>query len=277
MSDVYLWLLPAVFVVAALYASVGHGGGSGYLALLALTGVVDPSSMSTTALLLNVVVAGIGSWTFARGGHLRWAVTWPFIAASIPLAFVGGLIDVDAVVYGALLAISLGAAAMRIAYTARAEGADEVVTSPLAADESTSRGGVATMQAPTRLATRAPRLRVAVPTGGAIGLVSGIVGVGGGIFLSPIMLLGRWGTARQIAATSAVFVLVNSIAGLVGRAVFGTLAVDGLAPLLLAATLGGVLGAHLGAHHVDGVRLRYALAAVLAVAAVKSLLLVVPA
>ncbi|MCB0878670.1 MAG: sulfite exporter TauE/SafE family protein [Thermoleophilia bacterium] len=277
MNDVYLWLLPAVFVVAALYASVGHGGGSGYLALLALTGVVDPASMSTTALLLNVVVAGIGTWTFARGGHLRWSVTWPFIVASIPLAFVGGLVDVDPVVYGALLAISLGAAALRIAQTARVHGADDVVLSSLASEVSTSRGGVATLRAPTRLEARPLRLRVAVPTGGAIGLVSGIVGVGGGIFLSPIMLLRRWGTARQIAATSAVFVLVNSFAGLIGRAASGSLAVDGLAPLLLAATAGGVIGARLGAHHVDGVRLRYALAAVLAIAAVKSLLLVVPA
>ncbi len=277
MNDVYLWLLPAVFVVAALYASVGHGGGSGYLALLALTGVVDPASMSTTALLLNVVVAGIGTWTFARGGHLRWSVTWPFIVASIPLAFVGGLVVVDPVVYGALLAISLGAAALRIAQTARAHAADEVDALPIAVAASSSRGGVATMQAPTRRAARPPRLRVAIPTGGAIGLVSGIVGVGGGIFLSPIMMLGRWGTARQVAATSAVFVLVNSIAGLIGRAASGSLAVDGLAPLLLAATVGGVIGARLGAHHVDGVRLRYALAAVLAVAAVKSLLLVVPA
>jgi uncharacterized membrane protein YfcA len=277
MSDVYLWLLPAVFVVAALYASVGHGGGSGYLALLALAGVVDPTSMSTTALLLNVVVAGIGTWTFARGGHLRWTLTWPFIAASIPLAFVGGIIEVEPVVYGALLAISLGAAALRIAQTAGVHAADEIAASAVAFEAPTSRERVATMQAPTKLAVRPPRLRVAVPTGGVIGLVSGIVGVGGGIFLSPIMLLGRWGTARQVAATSAVFVLVNSIAGLIGRAASGTLAVDGLAPLLLAATLGGVLGARLGAHHVDGVRLRYALAAVLAVAAVKSLLLVVPA
>jgi len=277
MSDVYLWLLPAMFVVAALYASVGHGGGSGYLALLALTGVIDSASMSTTALLLNVVVAGIGTWTFTRGGHLRWSVTWPFIVASIPLAFVGGLVDVDPVVYGALLAISLSAAALRIAQTARAHGADEVVLPSLAGDVSTSRGGVATLRASTRLAARPPRLRVAVPTGGAIGLVSGIVGVGGGIFLSPIMMLGRWGTARQVAATSAVFVLVNSIAGLIGRTASGSLSVDGFAPLLLAATAGGVIGARLGAHHVDGVHLRYALAAVLAVAAAKSLLLVVSA
>lgn len=153
MSDTYLWLLPAVFVVAALYASVGHGGGSGYLALLA---------------------------------------------------------------------VSLGAAAVRIAQTARAHAADEVeAETQLAAAASTSHGGVATIQAPTRLDARAPRLRVAIPTGGAIGLVSGIVGVGGvggGIFLSPIRMLGRWGTARQVAVTSAVFVLVNSIAGLVGRA-----------------------------------------------------------
>jgi len=277
MSDAYLWLLPAVFVVAALYASVGHGGGSGYLALLALTGVVDPASMSTTALLLNVVVAGIGTWTFTRGGYLHWSITWPFIVASIPLAFIGGLADVDPVLYGALLAVSLGAAAVRIAQTARAHAADEVDALPIAVAASSSRGGVATMQAPTRRAARPPRLRVAIPTGGAIGLVSGIVGVGGGIFLSPIMMLGRWGTARQVAATSAVFVLVNSIAGLVGRAASGTLAVDGLAPLLLTATAGGVVGAHLGAHHVDGVRLRYALAVVLVVAAAKSLLLVVSA
>lgn len=136
---------------------------------------------------------------------------------------------------------------------------------------------VATMQAPTSLDPRPPGLRVAVPTGGAIGLVSGIVGVGGGIFLSPIMMLGRWGTARHVAATAAVFVLVNSIAGLVGRATSGSLSVDGLAPLLLAATAGGVIGARLGAHHVDGARLRYALAAVLAVAAAKSLLVVASA
>jgi uncharacterized membrane protein YfcA len=118
-------------------------------------------------------------------------------------------------------------------------------------------------------------MSVALPTGGAIGLVSGIVGVGGGIFLSPIMMLRRWGTARQIAATSAIFVLVNSLAGLAGRAMNGSLAIDGLLPFIIAAAIGGAVGSRLGAKHIDGVWLRYALAVVLLIAAVKSLLLVV--
>jgi len=237
------WLVPAFFVIALLYASVGHGGASGYLAALSFI-AVRLDEMATTALTLNVVVATMALISFKRAGHFDGRLAWPFLAASVPAAFVGGLVPMPVRLYQILLAIALGVAAVRLAMNLRGREEDHTVR---------------------------PTLALALPVGGGIGWLSGAVGVGGGIFLSPLLLLLRWATPKQTAAASAAFILVNSTAGLVGRAARSGLAYGTLWPLLMAASIGGLIGAHLGANHFSGKALKRLLAVVLLIAAAKLL------
>jgi uncharacterized membrane protein YfcA len=237
------WLIPSFFLVAMLYASVGHGGASGYLAILALVpGGLLPDQMATTALTLNLLVAGIGLLVFVRAGHFLGRLTWPFIIASTPAAFLGGLTPVPVRVYGLLLAVSLAVAAWRLLMSVGRREVDAI---------------------------KAPALAVALPAGGGIGWLSGVVGVGGGIFLSPLMLLLRWASPKQAAASSACFILVNSASGLVGRFARGAIEYGTLWPLLIAAFTGGLIGSRLGANHFSGSLLKRLLAVVLVVASVK--------
>jgi hypothetical protein len=244
MDGLPIWAPILIFVVAVLYSSVGHGGASGYLAVLALL-ATPRAEMATTALVLNILVAGIACISFYRSKHFSLALTWPFILLSIPGALLGGAIDVPESTYSLLLAVALIVAAVRLSG----------LLNPLLRDE--------------RL--RPVRLPVALPLGGAIGLLSGIVGIGGGIFLSPVMLLARWANAKQVAATSAFFIVVNSIAGL-GSRVISHNADFGISPVLpLAALAGGLLGSSLGARAFSSLALRRVLAVVLMTAAVKLL------
>ena len=238
------WLIPTFFVIALLYASVGHGGASGYLAALSFI-AVRPDAMATTALTLNVVVAALALISFQRAGHFDGRLAWPFLAASVPAAFVGGVAPVPVRLYQVLLAIALAVAAIRLAVNLRGREEDRAVR---------------------------PSLALALPAGGGIGWFSGVVGVGGGIFLGPLLLLCRWASPKQTAAASAAFILVNSAAGLGGRAVRSGLEYTTLWPLLAAALLGGWVGAHLGANHFSGQAIKRVLAAVLLVAAAKLLI-----
>ncbi len=235
-----LWALVAF--AAAVYASVGHGGASAYLAILSLYGVA-PAEMSTSALLLNILVAGVALVTYARAGHLSARLTWPFIAGSLPAAYLGGLLHVSPRVYELLLGIALLAAAIRLWWTPR--------------------------QRQEPLAKMLP-WTVALPVGAGIGVLSGVVGVGGGIFLSPVMILAGWAGAKQTAATSAVFIVVNSIAGLAGRAARGALVLGHLPTLVAVAFLGGIVGARLGAHRLLPLHLRRVLAVLLIFVAIKT-------
>lgn len=245
-SLIQTWLLASlVFLVAALYSSVGHGGASGYLAILSLF-AVPPAQMATTALTLNVLVAGIAAISYVRAGHFSLRLFWPFAVTSIPLAFAGGLLTVSDPLYYFLLAVALMVAAIRLFLSlASAKDAEEVRQMPFA---------------------------VALPVGGSIGLLSGIVGVGGGIFLSPVMLLLKWATAKQTAATAAVFILVNSLAGLGARVVRSDLYLLPAILPLAAAFTGGLLGSYWGAKRFSSLSLRRALALVLAFAAIKLIL-----
>jgi uncharacterized membrane protein YfcA len=236
-----LTLVVLIFLVALLYASVGHGGASGYLAAMALVDGSSPVAMSSSALLLNVVVAGTGWMTFWRAGHGSWSLLWPFVVSSVPAALIGGWLPISTQTYRWLLGVCLLVAAVRLCLP------------PLRDDEHAV----------------GPRLAVAFPVGGAIGLISGIVGVGGGIFLSPLMVLLRWADVKRTAAVSAAFIVVNSLAGLAGRMVAGRLMIGSLALLVLAALTGGLVGSRLGANHFSGVWMRRLLAAVLIVAAGK--------
>lgn len=238
------WLLiPGCFVVALLYASVGHGGASGYLALLSLVpAALEPAQMATTALTLNVLVAGTAMIAFLRAGHFSPRLTWPFVVASVPTAFLGGLTQVSVRAYAVLLAASLAVAAVRLLIPRPRDHQDAV-------------------KRPTRF--------IALLIGGAIGWLSGVVGVGGGIFLSPLLLLRRWADPKQTAASSACFILVNSLTGLSGRLARHAVQYGTFWPLLCAAFLGGLIGSRLGANHFSGRMLKQLLAVVLLVASVK--------
>ncbi|MBI5060395.1 sulfite exporter TauE/SafE family protein [candidate division KSB1 bacterium] len=232
-----------VLVVAALYSSVGHGGASGYLAVLALFSVA-PAQMAGTALVLNIAVSALALFAFARSGHFNPRLTLPIIAVSVPLAFLGGLAQLPDPLYQRLLAFALVVAAIRIAMNVAAGD-----------------------QAPT---LRPVNLTVALPASAGIGLLSGMIGIGGGIFLSPLLILTRWATAKQSAATAAAFIFVNSNAGLVGRIVTHRLELMDSPWPIFAAVVGGIVGSRIGATQYSILTLRRVLAVVLLIAAAKA-------
>jgi len=237
-------LIALVFLVAAAYSSVGHGGASGYLAVLSFFGLA-PAAMAPSALLLNLLVAGLSFATYWRAGHFVFRLLWPFLLASIPCAFLGGLMGISARLYMLLLAGALGFAAFRL-----------WVFSPAREEE---------------YFVKPPNLGVALPTGAGIGFVSGLVGVGGGIFLSPLVILCRWADAKRTAAASAAFIWLNSAAGLYGHISRSQPDWWGMVWLAAAAFAGGLVGARLGAQRFTGRWLRRILGAVLLLAALKLL------
>ncbi len=242
MDAATLTLIAAVALIALLYSSVGHAGASGYLAAMALLAIA-PASMRPTALVLNVVVAAIGTRTFVRAGHFDRSLFVPLAAASVPCAYIGGRLTLPDASYELLVgAVLLVAAARLLLTTARSD------------DE-----------------PRIPHWPLLAACGAGIGLLSGLTGVGGGILLSPVLLLARWADARRTAAVSAAFILVNSLAGLSGR--IGSLheLLPATPALALAAAIGGTLGSRWGARGADQLQIRRLLAVVVASAAVKML------
>lgn len=248
-----MWLiLVGLFVVAALYSSVGHGGGSGYLAILSLTSFAATESawLRQYAWSLNLVVAAMAFWHYRKMGYHEWELTLPFVVASVPLAALGGYMSVEGSVYDFLLGLALLIAAWRLL-----EGNLDVEE------------------------IKAPEPGKAALVGGGIGLVSGVVGIGGGIFLSPVVMLSGWATAKQTAATAALFIWVNSFAGLLGAGASGQVDLDLglLAPFGVVVLLGGVIGSKYGSEVSSQSGVRGLLVIVLCIAAMRRLLMVVGA
>jgi len=235
-------ILAVLFLVAALlYASVGHAGASAYLAAMALLGTA-PDVMRPTALVLNLFVATIVVVRFSRAGHLPWRSLLPLVAGSIPTAFIGGTIDLPGEVYRPLVAIVLLAGAWRLA-TARAT------------DDGDDRRGVPVV--------------AGIAAGAGIGLLAGLTGTGGGIFLTPLLVLAAWTGTRDAAGLSGAFILANSIAGLAGL-LTGGFHLPGALPLwIVAVVVGGLIGSWLGATRLSIFNLRRALSFVLVLAAAK--------
>lgn len=241
MDAVVLFYL-LLFVVAFLYASVGHGGASGYLALMALFSVA-PAVMKPTALLLNLFVSLTAFVQFYRGGHFRWRVFWPFAVASIPLAFVGGLVTVDAAVYKKILGVLLLLPIVRFFFFSN-----------------------------TRVeAQKKNNLFLSLLIGGVIGFLSGLIGIGGGVLLSPVLLLLRWADQKQTAAISALFIFVNSLAGLAGQLKTGIRLTPDMFLYVVIAFVGGLCGAYFGALRFRQAILKNVLATVLLLAVYKLL------
>jgi uncharacterized protein len=237
-------LTVCLFLAAALFSSVGNAGASGYLAAMSLFGL-PTEEMRPAALALNIIAASIGTARFLRAGCFSWRIFfWPFALASIPAAFVSGLYDVPGTVFRPLVACALLIATVGMVAKTRPANA------------------------------RTPSFFVSLFCGGIIGLLSGLSGTGGGIFLSPLLLLAGWADPRQAAGISAAFVLLNSTVSLAG-----VLIENGRLPTpsplwLLAVAVGAIVGSELGSRRLGGTALRWSLAAVMAVAAAK--LLVAP-
>lgn len=229
---------------AVLYSSVGHGGASAYLAIMALA-AIEPTVMRPTALVLNIVVAGLVTARFARAGQLPVRQLAPFLLGSVPLAFIGGSIVLPATFYKVLVGMILLVAAVRFWMTA--DRRDEVA-------------GIAVGWLP------------AAGVGGAVGLLAGLTGTGGGIFLTPLVLLVGWAPPRGAAALSAGFVLVNSIAGLSGNLAAVGFVPPELALWLPAVVVGALIGSELGVRRFSPVAIRRSLAVVLVVAGLKLIL-----
>jgi uncharacterized membrane protein YfcA len=233
-----------IFIAALLYSSVGHGGASGYLAAMALFDLA-PDVMKPTALVLNLFVTCVGTVRYARAGCFSWNIFWPFAVLSIPFAFLGGMWKLPAGTYKIILGLVLLFAAWRLAMKQSAHAA----------------------------ATQKPIvLPAALALGAAIGLLSGLTGVGGGIFLSPLLLLLGWAEMRKTAGVSAAFILANSAAGLLGHVESVRSLPHEIIWWAPAALIGGVLGAELGSRRLTPLTMRRMLAAVLVVAGLKMLL-----
>lgn len=227
------------FAVAVLYSAVGHGGASGYLAAMALAGMA-PAEMKPTALALNVLVAGLGTARYLRAGLFDWRVFWPCAVGSIPFAFLGGATLTADVTYKRILAVVLVLVAVAL-------------VTPIAKE----RGG------------RAMPIWIGIAVGIIIGFVSGLIGVGGGIFLSPIIILSGWASTRKTSGISALFILVNSVAGLAGNLASLQDLPNSLPWLAVAAFAGGLVGTELGTRRLAPQWLKMLLSVVLVIAAFK--------
>jgi uncharacterized protein len=231
-----------LFIVALLYASVGHGGASGYLALMALYGFA-PDVMKPTALILNLFVSLSSFLLFYKGGHFKWKIFLPFIITSIPLSFLGGAISLDALVYKKILGILLLIPVTRFFLYPNIDDKD----------------------------LKSPQIALSLLVGGVIGFLSGLIGIGGGILLSPFLLMAKWTNQKQTAAISAVFIFVNSLAGLAGQISKGFSADLQIVNLIVVAFVGGLLGAWMGSLRLNQQVLKITLAIVLLLASIKLL------
>lgn len=246
MNDAILWLLvPLVFLVAAAYAAVGLGGGSGYLAVMTLAGL-PALKMTPTALLLNLVVTGAALLRFGMAGRLRWRLLLPFLLPALPAAFAGAWISADRRIFLTILALTLTGAACSMLF------------------HTPSNGLSATCPSSTRL------LLTAIPAGLAIGFLSGFLGIGGGVFLGPLILLLGWAGPRETAALNSAIVLSLSAAGLTAHGLRGNLEATFTLPLAAAALLGGLAGATLTERALSPRAFRRWFAVILLAAALKA-------
>ncbi|MBP6335101.1 MAG: sulfite exporter TauE/SafE family protein [Bacteroidia bacterium] len=241
-EQVWIILIPSLFIIAFFYSSVGHGGASGYLALMALAGF-QQDVMKPTALVLNILVSLIAFIQFYRAGYFKWKLFLPFAIASIPAAFIGGMISVDPMIYKKILGCLLIFPILRL-FGLFGKEPDQL-----------------------KKANQVGSLFI----GAAIGLISGMIGIGGGILLSPLILVLHWGRMKETAAASSLFIFVNSISGFAGQLATGVRLDERMMLLIVVAVLGGLAGSYYGVNKFNSLFLRRILAIVLFVASIKLL------
>jgi uncharacterized membrane protein YfcA len=241
-AEALLLLTAGVFVIALLYSSVGHAGASGYIAVMSLLSLA-PAEIKPIALALNILVASIGSFQFWRAGHFSWSLFWPFAILAVPFAFLGGYLDLPTQVFKVIVGVVLLLSAAQFLLQPPADGEPRPPAKPLA-----------------------------VGVGAGLGLLSGLTGTGGGIFLTPLLIFLRWAKTKTAAATSALFILLNSIAGLLGNfSATQSFPKFGVS-LLVAAAIGGLVGSHLGSRRLAPTAIKRLLAVVLVIAGLKLIL-----
>ena len=232
-----------MFIAAALYSSVGHAGASGYLAIMALFGFA-PAEMKPTALALNIFVALISTFRFYKAGFFSWKLFIPFAIASIPFAFIGGRMDLHVEAYRMIVGLVLFFAAWRLI---------DSVKNPASVHD--------------------PSFLLCLLIGAGLGFLSGLIGVGGGIFLTPLLLLMNWSETKKASGISAAFILVNSISGLAGNWKNIDLITPSILPYAIAVIAGGLAGTYFGIRKFDTETLRKVLAIVLIIAGIKLILI----
>jgi len=229
----------AIFITSILYSSVGHGGASGYLAVMALF-AVNPIFMRASALTLNMFVAGISFYHFYQGGYFRFKLLLPFITLSIPMSFIGAKVDVDPRTYKIILGVFLLIAVIRMLFFNKSEKETKTVNIPLA-----------------------------LVFGAVLGFFSGMIGIGGGIILSPILLLMGWASIKETAAISAIFIFLNSASGILGILTKGFEPISSIYILIVIGIIGSMIGSRLGQKKIPSVHLMYVLSFVLLFASFK--------
>lgn len=236
-----LAIVVALMLTAFLYSSVGHGGASGYLALMALF-AIETAVMRSSALTMNLFVAGISFISFYRGGHFKWNIFFPFAAASVPMAFLGAQTTINPTLYKIILGIFLLIAVARM------------------------------LIRPNKEFEQSKNLAIipALLIGAFLGFFSGMIGIGGGIILSPVLLVFHWANVKEAAGISALFILVNSLSGLIGLGLADNIAYPSYFPLWIPAVIiGGLMGGYSGSFKYSPAGLRYVLAGVLLMASFK--------
>ena len=241
-NDLILTVL--IFAFAVLYSSVGHAGATGYQAAMAIMGVAPPV-MKISALVLNIPVAIIGTVRFARAGLLPWRLLWPFAVASVPAAYIGGMITLPSVLFKQAIGLMLFLAATKLLIQPGEEKSE--TTSP-------------------------PPLYRSLPVGAGIGLLAGLTGTGGGVLLTPTLLFMRWAKIREAAGVSVAFILLNSISGLAGQRAAFSLLPSTIWVWMAAVVVGGLLGTQLGTRRLGIPAMRRLLGVVLVIAGVKMFL-----
>lgn len=234
-----IFFLLAICLVAFLYSSVGHGGASGYLALMALFGV-EVSMMKPSALIMNLFVSSIAFISYYRAGHFRVRILLPFVITSIPMAFLGASLEIPPELYKKILGVCLFIAALRIVIRTGEEGERKKLSIP-----------------------------IALAAGALIGFFSGMIGIGGGIILSPLLLLTHWGRMKETAAVSAAFIFLNSFAGLSGHIVAGMEVSPKIIIWIISVMVGGLLGSWTGGFKLTAAQLKYLITIVLIIASIK--------
>jgi uncharacterized membrane protein YfcA len=237
--ETLILLSAGIFTIAVLYSTVGHAGASGYIAVMSLLSLA-PTIIKPTALSLNILVASIATWQFYKAGHFSWRLFWPFAILAVPFAFLGGYLSLPTHIFNDLLGFILLSSALHFLFVAHKN----------------------------KPARELPFFH-AVGTGAGIGLLSGLTGVGGGIFLTPLLLLMGWAEAKTASAVSALFILVNSLAGLSGYVSNTNTLPSLIGPLFVVAALGGGFGSYLGSRRFDSVAIKRFLAVVLLIAGTK--------
>lgn len=237
--DITILLALSLFIVGFLYASVGHGGASGYLAVLSIF-AIPVASYKPVILILNIMVAGIGFIQFSRAGFFKWRLCWPFLLTSLPMAFIGSKMAIKGDIYNLILGIALIIPVIRLLGLIPGE---KRRTAPVS-------------------------IPLALLFGLIMGLLSGMLSIGGGIFLSPLLIILAWANAKEAAAASALFIVLNSASGLLGHT--GEIHFGNDALIWFSSALaGGIAGSYFGSRHFAVNTVKYLLSAVLAIASCK--------